>query len=104
MKKGRCSMDKSTSRKSLQRICEEIATDMRNDASAFDGAPFNGKTVATYLGNQGAAIAALARMLALVIGEDAKGVTDCDSSSESKTAVGAVAGSVGGVGERSTRA
>lgn len=33
------------------------------DATAFDGKPFNGRTVAEYLGNQGAAIAALARIL-----------------------------------------
>lgn len=37
-----------------------IAKDMKNDAANFDGLPFNGKTVAEYLGNLGAAIAALA--------------------------------------------
>ena len=43
-----------------QRILNMIAEDMKNDASDFDGRPFNGKTVATYFGNQGAAIARLA--------------------------------------------
>ena len=36
---------------------------MKNDAKNFDGRPFNGKTVAEYFGNQGAAIAALADMI-----------------------------------------
>ena len=37
-----------------------IAEDMKKDAANFDGKPFDGRTVATYFGNQGAAIAALA--------------------------------------------
>ncbi len=41
-------------------VLEMIATDMKNDAREFEGRPFNGKTVAEYLGNLGAAIAALA--------------------------------------------
>ena len=44
-------------------VLEMIATDMKNDAAKFDGRPFNGKTVAEYFGNQGAAIAALADIL-----------------------------------------
>jgi hypothetical protein len=44
-------------------ILEMIKQDMKNDAKNFDGQPFNGKTVATYFGNQGAAIAALANIL-----------------------------------------
>ena len=44
-------------------VCEMIAEDMKNDAKDFDGKPFTGKTVAEYNGNQGAAIAALARMI-----------------------------------------
>ena len=43
-----------------QCVCQEIADDMAADAAAFDGKPFNGRTVAEYFGNQGAAIAALA--------------------------------------------
>ena len=40
-----------------------IAADMKNDATEFDGKPFNGKIVGTYFGNQGAAIAALANLI-----------------------------------------
>jgi hypothetical protein len=46
----------------MVKILEQIANDMEADAKAFDGRPFNGKTVAEYFGNQGAAIAALADM------------------------------------------
>ena len=42
------------------KVLEMIAADMKNDAENFDGRPFNGKTIAEYFGNQGAAIAALA--------------------------------------------
>jgi len=45
------------------KVLEMIADDMKKDATKFDGQPFNGKTVATYFGNQGAAIAALAKIL-----------------------------------------
>jgi len=45
------------------KVLEMIAKDMKNDAKNFDGRPFNGKTVAEYFGNQGAAIAALADMI-----------------------------------------
>lgn len=41
-------------------VLKMITEDMKNDAEHFDGQPFNGKTVAEYFGNQGAAIAALA--------------------------------------------
>ena len=44
-----------------------ITTDMKNDAKEFDGKPFTGKTVAEYFGNQGAAIAALAKIIKEVI-------------------------------------
>ncbi len=44
-------------------VLEMIAADMKNDASAFEGRPFTGKTVAEYLGNLGAAIAALANII-----------------------------------------
>lgn len=50
--------------KSVRQVCYEIADDMAEDAKRFDGQHFNGLTVGTYFGNQGAAIAALARMLA----------------------------------------
>lgn len=44
-----------------------IADDMKNDAMTFDGRPFDGRTVAEYFGNQGAAIAALANILRLLL-------------------------------------
>lgn len=46
---------------------QEIAADMQADAVRFDGQPFNGRTVAEYLGYQGAAIAALARIIETLI-------------------------------------
>lgn len=50
--------------KTISQVCEEIAADMEIDAREFDGKPFNGRTVAEYFGNQGAAIAALAKIVA----------------------------------------
>ena len=46
---------------------EMIAEDMKNDAANFDGQPFTGRTVAEYNGKQGAAIAALAKILSSLI-------------------------------------
>ena len=48
-------------------VLEMIATDMKNDAKNFDGRSFNGKTVAEYFGNQGAAIAALADIVKSIL-------------------------------------
>ena len=45
-------------------ICKDIADDMKNDAAWFDGQPFTGKTVGTCFGNHGAAITALANIVA----------------------------------------
>ena len=56
-----------------------IAEDMRKDARNFDGKPFTGKVVAEYFGNQGAAIAALARIMQLFL-EKEKGERDVDQS------------------------
>ena len=53
------------------KVLEMIAADMKNDAAAFDGQLFDGKTVATYFGNQGAAIAALAGILKQTIEQKA---------------------------------
>jgi hypothetical protein len=50
-------------------ILKMIADDMKDDAKNFDGKPFNGKTVAEYFGNQGAAIAALANIIQSVLEE-----------------------------------
>ncbi len=44
-------------------ILKLIFTDMETDAKEFEGKPFTGATVATYLGYQGAAISALANIL-----------------------------------------
>ena len=54
------------------RVCEvlrAIAADMEADATAFDGRPFNGRTVAEYFGNHGAAIAALARAIEAILSD-----------------------------------
>ena len=51
----------------LLKICNQVAFDMENDAKEFDGKPFDGKTVATYFGYQGAAIKALADVLKTLI-------------------------------------
>ena len=45
------------------RVLNMIAEDMKEDSKSFDGRPFNGRTVAEYFGNQGAAIAALAKIM-----------------------------------------
>jgi len=55
--------------KSHIEVLEMISEDMKNDAKNFDGKPFNGRTVAEYFGNQGAAISALARILKDVLRE-----------------------------------
>ena len=44
-----------------------IAEDMEKDAANFDGRPFDGKTVAEYFGNHGAAIAALADIMRAIL-------------------------------------
>ena len=49
------------------KVLEMIVADMKNDAKNFDGRPFDGRTVAEYFGNQGAAIVALANILKLVL-------------------------------------
>lgn len=51
------------------KILKMIEEDMEKDVTNFDGQPFNGKTVATYFGNQGAAIAALANLIRATLEE-----------------------------------
>lgn len=51
-------------------ILEMIITDMKDDAINFEGRSFNGKTVAEYFGNQGAAIAALANIVKSILTDD----------------------------------
>lgn len=48
-------MDKERAKEVLQMI----ADDVKADATTFDGQPFTGRTMAEYMGNHGAAIAAL---------------------------------------------
>jgi hypothetical protein len=50
-------------------VLEMIEKDMKDDATNFDSQPFNGKTVAEYFGNQGAAIAALANIVKEMVKE-----------------------------------
>lgn len=50
----------------MQRACHAISTDMEQDVARFDGAPVNGRTLATIHGNLAAAISALAGMVALL--------------------------------------
>lgn len=59
----------ATKIKKCRDVLSEIAKDMENDAAEFDGKPFNGRTVATYFGNQGAAIAALANIIITLLPE-----------------------------------
>lgn len=54
-------------KKRLIEICEQISIDVENDARDFDGKPFDGRTVATYLAHHGAAIKALANILKKLI-------------------------------------
>jgi len=48
-------------------VLNKIEIAVKNDAKEFDGKPFNGQTVAQYLGYQGAAIAALANILRSIL-------------------------------------
>jgi len=50
-----------------------IAEDMKNDAKNFDGRPFDGRTVAEYFGNQGAAIASLSKIVQSILENHRKG-------------------------------
>jgi len=53
----------------VKKVMDMVAADQEKDAREFDGRPFNGRTVAEYFGNQGAAIAALAKAIKVVIEE-----------------------------------
>ena len=52
------------------KVLQQISQDMKDDAEKFDGRPFNGKTVAEYFGNHGAAIAVLAKIMISILKED----------------------------------
>lgn len=51
----------------LQRVCADIADDMDCDTLAFDGRPFTGRIVGEQMGNQAAAIKALADLMHRVL-------------------------------------
>ncbi len=51
------------------KLLDEIAKDIKRDTIAFDGKPFTGRTVGTYFGYQGAAIAAIAHVVREIIKE-----------------------------------
>jgi hypothetical protein len=53
-------------------LLKKIAEDMEKDAAAFDGRPFNGRTVAEYFGYHGAAIASLCKILGSILEEVAR--------------------------------
>jgi len=55
----------------IVKTLEMIAEDAENDAKNFDGQPFTGKTVGTYMGNHGASISALANIVKELV-EDKK--------------------------------
>ena len=55
--------NKMTDTKRMIEVLEMIVADVENDVSHFEGKPFNGKTVAEYLGCQAAAIQALAKIV-----------------------------------------
>lgn len=50
-----------------RKVLEMIARDMESDAKNLDGEPFTGATIGKYLGNQGAAIAALANIIKFIL-------------------------------------
>ena len=44
----------------ISEVMQMVADDMEADVKAFEGKPFNGRTVAEFFGNQAAAIRAVA--------------------------------------------
>ena len=50
-------------------VLDMIRKDAERDASQFDGKPFCGKTCGEYMGNHGAAIAALADIVKSIVEE-----------------------------------
>lgn len=48
-------------------VMKEVAKDVEKDAADFDGRPFDGKTVAAYMGNHGAAIQAIAKAVVEIL-------------------------------------
>lgn len=51
----------------VAKVLDMIAQDQHDDAKNFEGKPLTGRVVAEYFGNQGAAIAALAKIIKQLI-------------------------------------
>jgi len=60
---------KKEQRKKIIGVMKMVAEDVKNDATDFDGKPFTGKTMAEYMGNHGAAIAAIAKAVMVILEE-----------------------------------
>jgi len=50
-------------------VMNMVIEDVKNDAREFDGKPFTGKTMGEYMGNHGAAIAAIANAIKDILTE-----------------------------------
>lgn len=55
------------------KVMNMVAEDVENDARNFDGKPFDGKTVAVYFGNHGAAIKAVALAIKEILEDSQEG-------------------------------
>ena len=56
-------------RDKIIRVMDMVSKDVEEDAENFDGKEFNGRNVATYFGNQGAAIKAIADAVKAILEE-----------------------------------
>lgn len=52
------------------KIMNMVMEDTERDANEFDGKPFNGRTMAIYMGNHGAAIKAVANAVKEILEEE----------------------------------
>ena len=50
-------------------VLKMIAEDAKKDVEYYDGQPFTGRNVAQYFGKQGAAIAALAKIMETILSD-----------------------------------
>ena len=55
--------------KKVKEVLKKIVEDQENDWKNFEGGLFNGRTVAEYFSNQGAAIMTLAKIIEAMIDE-----------------------------------
>lgn len=56
-------------RQKIAKVMQMVVEDTEKDAREFDGKPFNGKVVAEYFGNHGAAIQAIAKAVQAIVSE-----------------------------------